>query len=196
MFLPLKAVVGALGGRGGSSLSLQSTVTAVMLLEVATMSRVLAIPARKHLSVPIDHTVVLCTSLENETAVHCFAEGGKGYLGLWGIFNRYPQWTVQTDERPLAGSISPACARLATFHSGRFPGCVRIWDVHDGRLVAELGLGTPFTPPLPISHSTRKTDFTSTATPTALLTMSPLYCNQAPPLTQSSVVGGFHTEVL
>ena len=142
-----------------------------MVLEAATISQILTIPSQKSLSIPIDRTVVLCASLEKRTAVHCFAEGGKGYLGLWGIFNRYPQWTVQADERPLAGSISPACARLVTFHSGRFPGCVRIWDVHDGRLVAELGLGDPFAPPPPRSHSTRKTDFTSTATPTTPFTM-------------------------
>ena len=115
----------------------------VILLETDTMSQFLTIPAPKNLPAPIDHTVVLCASLENKIAVHHFSEGSKEHLQLWRPGSQYPQWTVQGDEPTLAGGISPDCARLVTFHSRRLcsQNIIRIWDVHNGGLQAELNIG-------------------------------------------------------
>jgi hypothetical protein len=110
----------------------------VVLLEAATMSQVLEIPAQGNLSVPTDRAVVLCASLENKIAVHCFAEGGKECLELWKSACHYPQWTAQVDELPSAGSISPACARLVTFHCTPSRSYVRVLNVRNGALLAEL----------------------------------------------------------
>ena len=122
----------------------------VILLEVATMSQVLTIPAQENLPVPIDHTVVLCASLEYKVAVHCFVEGGKGYLELWGFDHQRPQWTVQIAESPSAGSFSPACGRLVTFSSnGGDQSYIHVWDVRDGTTLAELELEGPQATRLP-----------------------------------------------
>jgi len=124
----------------------------VVLLETATMLPVLTIPARGNLSVPLDRPVVLCASLENKVAVHCFAEGGKEYLELWGLpggkqimelwgfVHQRPQWTVQIVRPPSTGSFSPTCGRLVTFNHGGVQSCIRVWNTHDGGLLAELVL--------------------------------------------------------
>jgi len=115
----------------------------VILLETATMSQVLSIPAQKNLSIPTDRTVVLCASLENKVAVYCFAEGGKEYLQFWGFVRQCPWWTVQIVEPPSAGSFSPTCGRLVTFNTGGDQSYIRVWDVRHGTTVAELVLDGP-----------------------------------------------------
>jgi len=107
------------------------------------MSQVLTIPTHKNVSVPTDRTVVLCASLENKVAVHCFAEGGKEYLELWGFDHQRPQWTVQIVEPPSAGSFSPTSGRLVTFGNGGNQSYIRVWDMHDGAPLAELVLDGP-----------------------------------------------------
>ena len=58
---------------------------------------------------------------------------------------------MQGGEPPSVGSISPDCTRLVTFHSLhlRSQNCIRIWDVHNGSLQAELNIGC-CPPPLDI----------------------------------------------
>ena len=62
----------------------------VVLLETATIQRVLVIPAQKDLLVPTDRTVVLCASPEKKAAVHCFVKRGKEYLQLWEFRSQSP----------------------------------------------------------------------------------------------------------
>ena len=112
----------------------------VILLETNAMSQVLEIPAQKHLLVPIDRAIILYALLRKKIAVHCFAEGGQGYLQLRG-FDQHPQWTVQTNKIPSAGDVSPAYARLVTFHYARPQSDVRIWDMRNGSLMARLDIG-------------------------------------------------------
>ena len=113
----------------------------VILLETATMSKVLTIPDQKDLSVSTNRAVVLCASLENKIAVYYSARGGKGYLQLWKFVSRHPRWTVQTNEPSSAGCISPACTRLVTFHNGRSLSYVCVWDMRNGRLLVTLDVG-------------------------------------------------------
>ena len=113
----------------------------VILLEMDTMSEVLRIPAQKNLSVPTDHTAVPCASLDKETVVHCYVEGGKAYLQLWSFSSRSPRWTAPVNELPSAGDISPTCTRLATFHYARSRSDIHVWDMDNGRLLARLDVG-------------------------------------------------------
>ena len=125
----------------------------VILLETATMSRVLSIPTRNDVSVAISHTVVLCASLEKKIAVCHFKKWGGYYLQMWGFSRERPRWTVQTGELPSVGSISPSCARLVTFHNDNWENSVRVWDTSDGSLLAKI-IGGPGAPtPLNITFN-------------------------------------------
>ena len=124
----------------------------IILLQTATILQVLMIPAQEYVPVPTDRTAVLCASLENKTAVHSFAKDGKEYLQLWKFTYRSPQWTVRlrVNELPTAGDISLTYDRLVTFHGGRSRSTVRVFDLSDGGLLAELE-DVWSTPPLDIT---------------------------------------------
>ena len=115
----------------------------VMLLETATMSQVLSIPIQEVLSIHTIHIAVLCASLENKIAVHCFAEPNCGYLQMWSFFQEHPhpRWTVHTDGTSSIGGISPACTRLVTYC--HWKGSVNVWDTSDGRLMARKIMKPP-----------------------------------------------------
>ena len=117
----------------------------VILLEMATMRRILTIPGREGLLVPTDRTVVLCASLAGKTAVHCFVEGDKAHLQLleFPFRNPHPVWTAQVDELPSAGDISPGWGRLVTFHYTRSRSEVRIWNANSGKPLARLNVNRP-----------------------------------------------------
>jgi len=110
----------------------------IILVETTTMFQLLTIPVRRDLPVPTNRTVVLCASLEKKIAVYCFAEGGEEYIQLWNFIGQRSQWTVRVSEPPTVGGISPTCTRLVTFHGGRFRSFVRVSDMRDGGLLAEL----------------------------------------------------------
>ena len=119
--------------------------TSVILLETATMQEVFTIRSHKNRPVPTDRSVILCASLENEIALYCFEDGGKEYLQLWESLSYRPRWTVKGNELPSAGSFNlPACTRLVTFHEVRSQSHVRVRDMANGRLLAELGLDEPW----------------------------------------------------
>jgi hypothetical protein len=134
----------------------------VVLVQVTNMDRILKIPAPKGLSIPTDRAVVLCASLEKNIAVYCFTEDGQDYLQLWKLVEGAPkwtEWTIETDELPSAGAISPAGSRLVTFHSGCSTSYFRILDVYDGTHLAELDVDCP-SPPLDITfHSENRFSF-------------------------------------
>lgn len=117
----------------------------VILLETATMQEVFTIHSHKNRPVPTDRSVILCASLENEIAVYCFEDGGKEYLQLWESLSSRPRWTVKGNELPSAGNFNlPACTRLMTFHEVHSQSYVRVWDMANGRLLAELGFDDPW----------------------------------------------------
>ena len=111
------------------------TCDRIIFLESSTMLQRLTIPGEYHSR----HTPVLCASLKNTMAVHSFAKGGEEHLQLWKFGNQLPEWTVGAKDRPSIGRISPSGTRLVTFswYSPTY-GYVCIWDVDNGRLLAEL----------------------------------------------------------
>ena len=119
----------------------------VILLELATMRQLLVINTWENHKALANLTAILCASLENSMAVHCFKVEGKENLQLWRFCHQlagWPVWTVRTDQ-PLIGRISPAGTRLVIFHQTHI--CIR--DVGDGGLLAELLLESP-SPPCPL----------------------------------------------
>ena len=108
----------------------------VILLETATMSQVSSIPAN-------DRITVLCASLENKIAVHCFEEQAKGYLQMWKFSHQDPQWTELTGAPASIGNISPTCTRLLIFHHEGSGGSIHVRDVYNGRLLAWVSIGVP-----------------------------------------------------
>jgi len=116
------------------------TQKCVMLLESTTMLPLLTIPAQGlgTISTRDSYTVVLCASLENFTAVHCFQENGKENMQLWRFGDNSPDWTIKVDKPPSIGRISPTRARLVTFHVTHSQGCVCVRDMGDGRLLGKL----------------------------------------------------------
>ena len=72
-------------------------------------------------------------------AVHHFGEEGKDNLELWKFGKQLPEWTVGVEGLPSIGRISPSGTRLVTFPGyDQTGGYVCIWDVDNGRLLAEL----------------------------------------------------------
>ena len=122
-----------------------------ILLETATMSQVSSIPTREVVSGADNRTVVICASLEGEIAV-CSLEGRpNSSLGMRGFSHRHPGWTVSTGECASFGGISPACDRLATFHELHHQSPIRVWNLSDGRLIAQTSLDNPrFSVPIAI----------------------------------------------
>jgi len=123
----------------------------VILLEAATMSKVLTIPAQKDLPVPTNQTTVVCASLNRKVVVHCFGKGGEDYLQLWEFNRQRPRWTVQTEERTSIGRLSPACTILVTFHNASRI-YIRVRSVVSGSLLGELS-EHPALPPRDITFS-------------------------------------------
>jgi len=117
----------------------------VVLLESTTMRRLLEIPARENLPIPTNRPAVICASLKTEVAVHCSEEGNGGNLQLWKFGRGNPVWTVEVGELPSIGGISPASARLATFHVVHDQAYICIRSMKNGGLLAQLPLGQPCT---------------------------------------------------
>ena len=80
----------------------------ITLLEPATISQLMTIPVHNTHTIPTDHIAIACASLANRMAVHYFNEREKEYMQLWKPNNEHPSWTVEIDEAPLTGSISPS----------------------------------------------------------------------------------------
>jgi WD40 repeat protein len=118
----------------------------IIFLESATMLQHLTIPSKNptHLA---DRTPVLCASLKNSMAVHHFGEGGRNNLELWKFGKQLPEWTVGVEDLPSICRISPSGTRLVTFPGhDQTGGYVCIWDVDNGRLLAELSHPWPTRP--------------------------------------------------
>jgi len=128
----------------------------ITILEADTMSQVHTIPAQKNLPVPTDRTVVVCASLRNKAAVHCFVEEGSEYLQLWRFGDRDPRWTKLTKGGTSVGNFSPAFALLVTFHNADHSIC--LWSVPDGRPLRQVD-GSLAQPPCDITFGSESTFF-------------------------------------
>jgi len=124
----------------------------VVLLEMATMHQLLII--RGSCVAPFALPVVLCASLKNSVAASCPKKAGRGDLHLWKFGDQLPRWTVETDNPPSIGRISPTGARLVTFDiaRGKDPAYICVRDTGDGGLLAKLRFELPWpTCPLDIT---------------------------------------------
>ena len=106
----------------------------IVLLEPATMSQLLTIIVQKTHTIPNDRTAIICASLCNHIAVYYFQKKEKEYMQLWKPHSKRPNWTVEIDELPSIGGISPSGTRFATYEAAR----VSVWDAQDGQLQAQL----------------------------------------------------------
>ena len=96
--------------------------------------------------------IPICASLKNRMAVFCFEKGGRAYLELWEFCDKFPKWTVGTEEPPLSiGGISPFGVRLVTFHGAGNQAHIHVRDAQDGQLQVQLPVEPPhFIKPLEI----------------------------------------------
>ena len=113
----------------------------IVLLELACMSNLLAIPAQNTPTTSTDRTHVLCASLENRMAVCCSDEWDRRCLQLWQFDRGLPLWTVELSRFPSIGGISPRGTRIVTFHDLDNQTFVCVWDARDGQLEAQLRTG-------------------------------------------------------
>ena len=119
------------------------TRDSIVLLKPASMSLLLTIPARKNIRIPETRTAILCASYETGQVVHCFEEGSKENMQLWKFTDQLPGWTVEVDELPSIGRISPTGARLVTCHDGRHQTYICIWSARDGKLEEKIVVDPP-----------------------------------------------------
>ena len=117
---------------------LLTTQDHVVLLEFTTMSQLLTIPIRNTHAIPTNSAPVLCASRENRLAFYCFEEGGKGHLQLWRFGSNLPGWTVEINELPSIGGISPSGARLVAFHDAHHSAHIYVLDTQNGHFQANL----------------------------------------------------------
>ena len=113
----------------------QTTRDRILLLELATMSELFALPLNTR-KIPTDRSPVLCASLENKLAIYNFEEGGRERLELWSQHG--PRWTVIISEQPSAGGISPNGSRLVSLHDTHNSTHIYVRDLQNGRLQAHL----------------------------------------------------------
>ena len=119
----------------------------ITLLESATMLQYLTIPAGESRGIPTPRTVILCASLKHFMAVRCFEEDGKENMQLWKFGKQSSEWTVEVDDLPSIGRISPSGARLVTFPARtQTCGYVYVRDTKNGKLLTKLSHPWPTRP--------------------------------------------------
>jgi WD40 repeat protein len=117
-----------------------------VLLELATMKRLLKIASPKTHMTPTVLTHILCASLRNHIAVYSFNEGGKEYMQLWEFHEQHPKWTTEIDGQPSTGGISPSGAQAVVIYDMYNQTCISLWDAQTGQLRAKLQTGFTFNP--------------------------------------------------
>lgn len=127
----------------------------IVLLDLATLSRLLEIPIPSSVLAP-NFTIPL-VSYKNQMTLCYFEEGDEQFLQLWRFHMEAPRWTVKVDGVPEIGSqISPTGAWLVTLHTADGLGCVCVWNTENGQL---LGRSKNTSPPFDIEF-TSDTNFT------------------------------------
>ena len=102
----------------------------VALLESATMSHLLTIPARTY-AIPTHRPTILCASLRHRATVCCFEDHGETHLELWKFGDETPRWTKTIPGNQLVGGISPGGSRLVVLDSDGPITTVWAWDIEN-----------------------------------------------------------------
>jgi WD40 repeat protein len=113
----------------------------LVLLDSATMSQLLTIPAQKTRDILANRAYVLCASLEDQVTVYCFEEGDRRCMQLWRLYGGDLVWTVEMDGLPSIGAISPEGQQIVTFRDAGDQTFICMWDAIDGQLKAQLKTG-------------------------------------------------------
>ena len=109
----------------------------ILLLEATTMKPLLKIPVQKTHPTPTHTPRVFCASLDKRLAFYSFNGRKKRYIRSWGFDDTRPKWTVEVDEPPSIGGISPSGAQLVAYHDVENRTFIRLWDARNGQLKAE-----------------------------------------------------------
>ena len=117
---------------------LSTTQDLIILLESTALSQLFTIPTQNADAIQSDHTPVLCAVFKHRMAICCLQEGDKWRLRLWRFDRELPEWTVDVNELPLVGGVSPSGARLVTFHNVDHQTHVCMRDTQNGQLQAHL----------------------------------------------------------
>lgn len=99
----------------------------VVLLETASMSKLLKIPVRETRLTPTDHSTILCASHKKSMAVYYFKVDGIMFLELWRFHEAVPRWFVEVGGAPKTGRFSPTAVRFVTLHSMHHLSDVYVW---------------------------------------------------------------------
>ena len=110
----------------------------IVLLKLATMERLLKIPAHGTHSIPVDRTHILYASSRERVALYSYKEREKEYLQLWGFHGADPKWTEEIGGLPSTVGISPSGTYLVTFYDVDNRTCVCMWRIRTGKLEAQL----------------------------------------------------------
>ena len=114
----------------------------ITLLESATMSPLLTIPAGTH-TIPTSLPPILCASLKHRVAFR-FVGGHRRResLEMWRFGGGTLAWAKHVDGSRLVGGISPSGSQLATFSNDHKRGPhVETRNAADGVLIARCRLG-------------------------------------------------------
>ena len=107
----------------------------ITLLESATMSLVLTIPARTHM-IPTDLPPILCASLKHRIAFLPFQDSAGAYLEMWRFGSGTPAWTVPIRGTRFVGGMSPSGSLLVVLRDYGSGAAVEIRNTEDGRNMA------------------------------------------------------------
>ena len=108
----------------------------IVLLELATMSRLLTIPVQESHHINPDPVNILCASLEDNVAVCWRGSWFRGLMQLWGFHDEHPKWSVEVLSRPSICGTSPS-GRLVVAYVARLQGgSVSVRDGLNGALIA------------------------------------------------------------
>ena len=131
----------------------------ITLLESATMSPLLTIPAQDY-SITADHPPILCASLQYNTAVYCFEGSSETHLELWRFGDEVPAWTYELIGQRLVGEISPCGSWLVAIEDDGPFTHLRVWDIVNGRCEVFIPIGQPWpTHPLKIEFESQNLFF-------------------------------------
>ena len=115
----------------------------IALLESSNMSQLFTMLTPNDCASP-DRTPVLCASLQHRVAVHCREEGNEEYVLLWRFDDEFPKWTVEVNELPSIGGISPNGTRFVTLHNAHPSTHIYLRNAQTGQLQAHIRFDPSF----------------------------------------------------
>ena len=105
----------------------------ITLLESATMSPLLTIPAGAH-TIPTDLPPILCASLKHRIALCSlqYADDKAALLEMWRFASEIPSWSSSVLGTRRVGGISPSGSKFVTLTSCGLQTYVETWDTGGG----------------------------------------------------------------